>query len=201
MLWDEEIKAGHQAPSCDGDTYLQAVETPLPSFIVTLCNALLDWHYYPDKRIIALAMVALHSGDITNAQIALELLIPRTTFAQNGHNPFMTCNICLPKTGTTIAGKFFVCSVCPDVDLDNDCYAMYTALESPIIGEGTLPGGCLGHKFLEIPRPEWIKWDNETVDGDGQTLTQWLVAMREIYKEKEIPDHLLESIALLDTLT
>jgi len=74
-------------------------------------------------------------------------------------------------------------------------------METPIIAEGSGAGGCMKHVFFKVPRAEWSDWDYETVDSSGQTLTQWLGAMRDAYGKIEMPADLIEELSWLESLT
>lgn len=174
-----------------------AIQTPLPTYFFTICNALLDWHYYPDGRYLGLAMMLQQLGDFENAQIAFELLFSRTD-PESGFNKEFTCDMCSSKIA---GGKCFVCKICKDVLLDPLCFDKYQSMERSIMAKGLGASGCMKHGFFQVPRAEWSDWDYETVNGSGQTLTRWLGAMRNVYGEIEVPANLINSLSWLESLT
>jgi hypothetical protein len=147
---------------------------------------------------MALALITLSAGDSTNAQMDHEHLLSRDTSLKDSPHPWISCDMC--SSPVKFGGKFFICTSCSDVTLEHDCLLKYKHLDSPIVASGTGSTGCLNHEFLEIPRKEWKDWDNETVDGSGQTLTQWLVAMRDTYSGVDIPANYVDVFSFFDCL-
>ncbi|KAI9799129.1 MAG: hypothetical protein M1825_004896 [Sarcosagium campestre] len=182
----------------DNDLAKLATQTPAPSFLKSICDALLEWHYYPDMRMLALAAMTLCSGDLNNAQIALELCLTRDSSLKETPHPWINCDLC--SSPVKFGGTYLQCTSCQDCILHESCSTKYEQLESPIMVTSTESSGCINHEFLQIPREEWNQWDYETVDGLGQTLGQWLVVMRDRYGGCNIPVE-IEEYAFLELLT
>jgi hypothetical protein len=75
-------------------------------------------------------------------------------------------------------GKRFVCKSCAAMDLCNNCMAKYK--------QGASVRGCVGHEFLEIPRPEWKNFAPEAVNKDGETAQNWIERLYTIYEDAVI---------------
>ena len=143
----------------------------------SICNALLSCDYHPDRRMMALSRLTLHLGDGINTHIAYELVLSREVSLRDSPHLWIRCDMC--SSPVNFGGPFFICASYSDCALCHDCFPEYKSLDSPIVSSRTGSSGCLSHEFLAIPRKEWKDWDHGMVDSSGQTLTQWLVAMRD----------------------
>jgi hypothetical protein len=89
------------------------------------------------------------------------------------------CNFCADNTH--IRGERFVCKLCPNMDLCNQCFASYKNR----VGNGH----CQGHEFLKIPSDTSVSVTGSPVFimSDSER-DRWLTDLRDRYETKAAPD-------------
>lgn len=85
---------------------------------------------------------------------------------------YLVCDLCRTEA---MVGKRFVCKTCAAMDLCNDCMSKYK--------EGASVRGCIGHEFLEIPRPECENFAPEAVNKEDETIQQWTERIFKTYQD------------------
>lgn len=108
--------------------------------------------------------------DDENARFAFE----RTVKADNeAPLHFANCDNCVPRK--LISGDRFVCRICADIDLCEQCMQDYDEGNT-----GRLV--CRGHSFLKVPMPDHVLKDPKgSLNVDPEVLNSWLVMIREKY--------------------
>jgi len=97
------------------------------------------------------------------------------------HN--INCNSC---KSDEIEGKRFICKVCAALNLCEECMDKYN--------EGVTVRGCIGHEFLEVPRPRWNDFAPEAVNKNGETIHQWTERIYFKYRDAVISPEEARSI-------
>lgn len=124
-----------------------------------------------DHHLNQLGHLLLRLNKVDDACVAYELIIRVTEPVQH----HVTCDSCNYER---VKGKRFVCKTCSDMDLCNECMVKY----KDCVGIR----GCIGHEFLEIPRPGWGKFPPEGVNNEGESIHQWLDRIYKAYKDSPI---------------
>jgi len=60
--------------------------------------------------------------------------------------------------------------------------------------EGVTVRGCIGHEFLEVPRPRWNDFAPEAVNKNGETIHQWTERIYFKYRDAVISPEEARSI-------
>ncbi len=81
----------------------------------------------------------------------------------------IVCDGCQKRMDLT--NKRFVCKVCLDVDLCNECHESYEREGVVAKNSGEK---CQYHAFITVPRENWTKLDRGIISPDGMPLERWL---------------------------
>ena len=113
----------------------------------------------------------IFAGEDINAAICFETLISVPPPDDDDNEIIFSayCDHC----GQNIRNRRFVCRVCDDGDLCDNCHELYSNADIDL----DLPR-CRNHTFLEVPREEWHDFKWNVVLADGTTRQQWSKRMR-----------------------
>jgi ankyrin repeat protein len=124
-----------------------------------------------DSRFNSLGHVLIKLNEVDDSCVAFEQQIINRDRVRHD----ITCDSCKLER---IEGKRFVCRICATMDLCNECMSKYK--------EGMSVRNCVGHEFLEVPRPEWDSFAPEAVNKNDETIHQWTERIYLTYRDAVI---------------